>query len=98
ATLDAGPVARVLGDAPMLRAPGRVHPVTIGWAEPGTPTPIARFTNDWRGLASDVADAVGRALAESGAGGDVLVFLPGLAEMRGVAGVLADRQTPADVA
>ena len=32
ATLDAGPVAALLGGAPVVRAAGRAHPVTVTWA------------------------------------------------------------------
>ncbi|HEX5361157.1 MAG TPA: DEAD/DEAH box helicase, partial [Fluviicoccus sp.] len=35
ATLDAAPIARLLGDAPVLRCPGQMHPVEIRYSAPG---------------------------------------------------------------
>ncbi len=82
ATLDAEPVARFLG-APVLALPGRPYPVAIEHDE----------TNDVRPLERRVAAAVRRAAAESA--GDVLVFLPGAAEIRRAAREL---EPPADEA
>jgi ATP-dependent helicase HrpB len=76
ATLDAGPVASLLGAAPVVTSSGRAYPVAIRWqpARAG-----AR-------LVPGVATAVGGALARHS--GDVLVFLPGVGEIREVAGAL----------
>jgi ATP-dependent helicase HrpB len=76
ATLETGAVARALGEAAVVRAPGRVFPVTVTHddAPPATP------------LAARVAGAVRGLLAEPG---DVLVFLPGAAEIRRTAEALA---------
>jgi ATP-dependent helicase HrpB len=71
ATLDAEPIARFLGDAPRLRSEGRVHPLTIEH----DPKP------DERPLEKQVTSAVRRAL-DLDPTGDVLVFLPGAAEIR----------------
>ena len=71
ATLEAGPVARFLGDCPVLRSEGRRYEVGIEH--------LAR--PDERPLAAQVAAAV-RRLVEEGLDGDVLVFLPGAAEIR----------------
>lgn len=71
ATLDAGPVARFLGDAPIVTSEGRTFPVTIEHL----PRP------DDRPLPSQVASAI-RDLCKQGLEGDVLVFLPGAAEIR----------------
>jgi ATP-dependent helicase HrpB len=71
ATLDADALSSWLDDAPVLHAPGRVHPVTIEHAA----------TLDSRPLEDQVATAVRRLLQE-GLTGDVLVFLPGTAEIR----------------
>ncbi len=71
ATLDAEPVARFLGDAPRVRSEGRAFPVGIEHAERA----------DERPLEVRVAAAVSR-LAADGLDGDVLVFLPGAAEIR----------------
>jgi ATP-dependent helicase HrpB len=76
ATLDGAAVARLLGDAPTGDAPvitseGRAFPVERRWAD-------ARPTG-FNGVESAVARTVRRALGESA--GDVLVFLPGAAEI-----------------
>jgi ATP-dependent helicase HrpB len=85
ATLDAGRVARLLGGAPVVTAEGRQHPVEIEHRPRPTPGQ----------LAPAVADAV-REVAGTGAdAGDVLVFLPGAAEIRRVAAEL-DAHPPSD--
>lgn len=71
ATLEAEPIAAFLG-CPSLRAEGRRFDVTIEYAKPGAGE---------RSLESDVAAAV-RKLVSEGLDGDVLVFLPGAAEIR----------------
>lgn len=70
ATLDAAPIARHLGGAPVLRSEGKLHPMTIDWT-PETAAP----------LEERVASGVERLLL-TGLTGDVLVFLPGAFEMR----------------
>lgn len=70
ATLDAAPIARHLGDVPILRSEGKLHPITVEW----TPETGAA-------LEDRVALGVER-LARQGLTGDVLVFLPGAFEMR----------------
>ena len=70
ATLDAGPIATFLG-APTLRAEGRRFEVTVDYLR----------APDDRPLGSQVASAV-RSLVNEGLDGDVLVFLPGAAEIR----------------
>jgi ATP-dependent RNA helicase HrpB len=70
ATLDTGPLAAYLG-APVLRAEGRRFDVAIDYA-----TAV-----DDRPLALQVASATRQLVAE-GLSGDVLVFLPGAAEIR----------------
>jgi len=75
ATLDAGPVAKFLDDAPTLRSEGKRFDVAIEH--------LAR--PDERPLAEQVAAALDRLVAENLAqniDGDVLVFLPGAAEIR----------------
>ncbi|HUA54364.1 MAG TPA: ATP-dependent helicase HrpB [Candidatus Sulfotelmatobacter sp.] len=78
ATLDGAAVARLLGDAPVLTSEGRSFPVETIHLE--RPAPGA--------LEDAVAATVRRALAETG--GDILVFLPGAAEIRRVAQRLDD--------
>jgi ATP-dependent helicase HrpB len=81
ATLDAGPVARFL-DAPRLRSEGRRFEVAVEHLSPEEARPEAR-------LEDLVARAVRRLLRE-GTEGDVLVFLPGAAEIRRAREVLGD--------
>ncbi len=71
ATLDPGPIAEFLGGAPRVRAEGRRFPVEIEHLD----------KSDDRPLESQVASAVRRLCAE-GLDGDVLVFLPGMLEIR----------------
>ncbi|HEV3467671.1 MAG TPA: ATP-dependent helicase HrpB [Pyrinomonadaceae bacterium] len=71
ATLDAAPLARYLGDCPVLRSEGRRFEVAVEH--------LAR--EDARPLEAQVESAVRRLSAE-GLGGDVLVFLPGAAAIR----------------
>lgn len=78
ATLDAAPVARFLGDCPVLRSEGRRFDVDIEH--------LAR--PDERPVAAQVETAVRRLFAE-GLEGDVLVFLPGAAEIRRAADACA---------
>ncbi len=71
ATLDGEGIARWLGEATRIRSEGRSHPVSMRW--------MAR--PDSRPLQDQVAQAVRRVVMEE-ATGDVLVFLPGAAEIR----------------
>ena len=84
ATLDGDAVARLLGDAPVIRSEGRAFPVTTQYrpAPPG-----AR-------IEGHVAQVVREALATEP--GSVLVFLPGAGAIRRVEGMLAS-SLPADV-
>jgi ATP-dependent helicase HrpB len=72
ATLDAEAVARHLGDCPRLRCSGRLYPLTIAH-DPAT--------EDERPLHSRVSSAVKKLVRESPRG-DLLVFLPGAAEIQ----------------
>ena len=86
ATLDAAPVAALLGGAPVLTSEGRAHPVETRHL----PRP------DARGLAGATARAVRHALDEGA--GDILVFLPGAAEIRRVERQLLEAPLPAGAA
>jgi ATP-dependent helicase HrpB len=84
ATLDAGPVANFLDGAPVLRSEGRMFDIAIEH--------LAR--PDDRPLAEQVAAAVNRLVADN-IDGDILVFLPGAAEIRraqAACAAIADRQ------
>lgn len=79
ATIDADTVSRFLGRAPVITADVTPHPVDLRW-EP--PPPRTRTTDD------HVAAVVRSALADTE--GDILVFLPGMAEIRRVQDRLGD--------
>lgn len=74
ATLDAGPVAALMGEAPVVTSDGRAFPVETRWL-PRPPDASLR-------LEAVVAGAVRAALEETEGG--VLVFLPGEGEIRRV--------------
>jgi ATP-dependent helicase HrpB len=78
ATLDGGPVASLLGDAPIVTSEGRAFPVETRWID----------ASPWRGIEDAVAATVRRAVDEDA--GDILVFLPGGREIRRVAERLSD--------
>ncbi|MFE0753101.1 ATP-dependent helicase HrpB [Inquilinus sp. NPDC058860] len=77
ATLDGGPVARLLGDAPVVTSEGRAFPVETQHRPPRAGEAIE----------DAVARAVRDALAEET--GSLLVFLPGAREIRRVQAKLA---------
>lgn len=79
ATLEAAPIAGYLGDCPVLRSEGRRFEVTVEHL----PSP------DERPLDQQVLAAMKR-LLQSGRDGDVLVFLPGAAEIRRAREACAD--------
>ncbi len=77
ATLDPGPLAELLGGAPVVACEGRRFPITTRYMPSASPVdPIDR----------QVAAAVRRAWPETE--GDILVFLPGAAEIRRTAAAL----------
>lgn len=69
ATLDSGPLAALLGEAPVIAAEGRLFPVAERYEVRGSDRP----------LAERVAGVVADALRETD--GDLLVFLPGTGEI-----------------
>jgi ATP-dependent helicase HrpB len=85
ATLDAAPVATLLGDAPIVTSEGRAHPVETRYL----PRPLAGH------IEVGVAQAIGNALAQEQ--GSILAFLPGAREIRRVAAHLADADLGPDV-
>lgn len=84
ATLDAGPVAAMLGDAPVVVAEGRAFPVETRWLD----RPLPASTR-WEAA---MADLVAKAVAETEGG--VLAFLPGEGEIARVAAALEGRLPP----
>lgn len=82
ATLDPGPLADLLGGAPLIQAAGRGHPVQIRYAD-RDPGP------DWLPA---MASTIRQALAEQP--GDVLAFLPGAREIGQLQARLSGELTP----
>src|SRR5579871_5174195 len=76
ATLDAAPIARFLGDCPVLRSEGKLHALRIDYT-PHSALPLEEL----------VVGALER-LTQEKLDGDVLVFLPGIAEIRRAARLL----------
>ncbi|HKK86780.1 MAG TPA: ATP-dependent helicase HrpB [Roseovarius sp.] len=85
ATLDAAPVAGLMGDVPVITSEGRSFPVETRWLD----RPIAKQ----RRFEEAVADLVQSAVSETEGG--VLVFLPGEGEIRRVESILQGK-LPAD--
>lgn len=81
ATLDAAPVAALMGDAPMVTAEGRAFPVETRWL-PRPPDASLRFEAAMAGL-------IRQAVEETDEGG-LLAFLPGEGEIRRVEAMLRD--------
>ena len=95
ATLDGAAVAALLAastgaPAPVVTAAGRMFPVAVEWLGRGAPlltgAPLHPGAADGGSPERLAASAVRRALRECE--GDVLVFLPGVGEIRRVAGLL----------
>ncbi|MFD5969619.1 ATP-dependent helicase C-terminal domain-containing protein [Streptomyces sp. NPDC060311] len=86
ATTDAEGWSRLLGDAPVVEAPGVSYPVEVVWAPPARPVRPPHGMRVDPALLTHVASVVRRALAERD--GDVLCFLPGVGEISRVAGRL----------
>lgn len=82
ATLDGARVARLMGDAPVVASEGRAFPVETRYAE--------RDPN--RRIEDSVAEVTLRALRADP--GSILVFLPGQAEIRRTADLLAEKVGP----
>jgi len=81
ATLDAGPVAEMLGNVPLITGHGRSFPVTTDYLE-----------HEANGrIAAVAAQGIRRVLAQRP--GDILAFLPGAGEIREAVELLAERQS-----
>ena len=87
ATTDAEGWARLLGNAPVVRAEGVAHPVEVVWAPPARPVRPPHGMRVDPALLAHVASVVRRALTERE--GDVLCFLPGVGEIGRVASQLS---------
>jgi ATP-dependent helicase HrpB len=86
ATLDPAAIARFLGDCPQIEVSGRLHPVSIQYLryDQRSPIPI------------QVADGVREIFSQTT--GDVLAFLPGVAEIRRTARELQSLAAESDLA
>ncbi|REK76630.1 ATP-dependent helicase HrpB [Paenibacillus paeoniae] len=85
ATLEAEPVAALLGDAVVIRSKGRSYPVTTRYAPMRSTAPLEQA----------VGQVVRQAMLEEE--GDALVFLPGAAEIRRTANWLRGGGLPPGV-
>src|SRR5580658_7711484 len=72
ATLEAEPVAKYLGDCPILVSEGKAYPVEIRHIS----------LTDERPASEQAADVVAR-IVQSGDPGDILIFMPGMGEING---------------
>lgn len=88
ATLDAEPVARLLGGVPLVTSEGRAYPVEVRYLAPG------RTGTSAPPLERQLLSLIQQALAEEP--GSILVFLPGSGEIRRLHQLL-EEALPADV-
>ena len=96
ATLEGAALARLLGEAPLVSAPGRAFEVETRFLGTGPPAlPAARAARAAQSAEGVVAQLTRRALREEH--GDLLVFLPGAREIRRVQAMLAEGELPAGV-
>ncbi len=79
ATLDTAPIAKILGDVPIISSEGRAFPVEVFYR------PV-RIQNHNRNSIEPVVNVIHEALAQQE--GSVLVFLPGAGEIRRVENLL----------
>ncbi len=86
ATLDAAPVAALMGEVPVITSAGRTYPVEIRWLDKAVPK-TKRFEQA-------VSALVQQAIHETDGG--ILVFLPGEGEIRRVERALANT-APANI-
>ena len=84
ATLDAAPVAKLMGDAPMITSEGRSYPVEVKWLDKPLPAKI-RIEEVTAGATLDALDETE---------GGVLVFLPGEGEIRRTEALLRAKLPP----
>jgi len=84
ATLEAEPVAALLGNAPVVNCPGRQFPVETVYRPPAAGTPLEKH------MAAVIREA------SASHPGDVLAFLPGRGEIRRVQAELESGGIPAD--
>jgi len=86
ATLEAAPVAKLLGGAPVIESDGRAFPVETVYADRPARLMTASAAKGPDSVEERTARAVASAVVRHD--GDLLVFLPGMREMRRVEGLL----------
>jgi len=82
ATLEAEPVAKYLGDAPILVSEGQSFPVKVHYSD----------HHDERPVSDQAADVVEQ-IVNSGTPGDILVFMPGVGEINSAIGAIRAART-----
>ncbi len=87
ATLDAAPVAALMGDAPLITSQGRAFPVQTRWLA-RSPDASLRYAAMMAGLVTQAAEETT---------GGILVFLPGEGEIRQVESLLAGKMPDCDL-
>ncbi|SNC75404.1 ATP-dependent helicase HrpB [Hymenobacter gelipurpurascens] len=93
ATLDADRLGAWLG-APVVRSLGRMYPVETHYLSPQRAATVSRRPHE---KLQDLTPAIIREALQEHATGDVLVFLPGLADQRRVADKLASLPAHIDI-
>ena len=94
ATLDIEPLAQLLDDAPVIRSDGRAHPVHVDYLERSQRAAAGHISSHLRNLPATVSRSVQRALKEQN--GSILVFLPGVGEIRKTLEQLQDDLSESD--
>lgn len=86
ATLDSAPIADYLGGCPIVECPGRTYPVEIEYLQFAPNTPLPRLA----------VEGVSKFVGRDDAPGHVLVFLPGVGEIRKTEEILHDELAVSD--
>ncbi len=93
ATMDMAAMSALMDNAPMISSQGRTFPVATHYLPPVAAAPARRnhYQNQdrYRRIRSACLSAVEKGLAEES--GDILVFLPGVREIRDMAQALSNR-------
>jgi ATP-dependent helicase HrpB len=94
ATLDDERLARLLTDAPVVRAEGRTHEVSVHYLGRGLP-PLPDARDSLTAQVAPVAASLRRIVGDTD--GDILCFLPGVPEIRRIQGLLEEGGLPQGV-
>ncbi|MBU0970957.1 MAG: ATP-dependent helicase HrpB [Proteobacteria bacterium] len=93
ATMDMAALAALMDNAPMIVSQGKIHPVVTRYLPPEPSTPVrggySPNQDPYRRIRTACLSAVEKALTEES--GDILVFLPGVREIRDLARKLESR-------